>query len=317
MYNLKTLKEKVSHTADQVECPVRGCRHTAERQKKHFVRDEKYLCPTHQIFLSPTTFEYSHYTSNLLSDAPEDLALLEKILVKKRENRLARSNSEDAVTWNSFRYLEKNNLLPGYLASIGVSGTDNAKIHYWCFDERTGGTNPLLLQAHKVFGERSSRGSEPDVLLETDGALIIIECKTGSGNNTMPSRASVEMCYTEADDKHYDTVFRSDFTSIAVGEKKYELLRFWLLGTWMAKQKGKRFYLINLVRDEKEREIESQFGKHIVQTAGTFKRATWEDMHRYIQESNCPNQQPVLSYLQNQTLGYSSSGRIRAAYKLG
>jgi Holliday junction resolvase len=316
MYNRTTLKEKVIHSAEWVECPVKDCSHQVPRQKKTFKTTDVYLCPTHNIFLSPTTFEYTDYTMNLLTKDPEDIQLLKTILKKKRENRLARSNSEDAVTWNMFRYLESNNLLEGYLESIGVYNARNPQIHYWCFDGKSQNTYPLLLKARSTFGEKPSRGSEPDILIETENAIILIECKTGSGNNTTPTRLEVEKLYTEADNWFFTQVFNAGFHSIAVKDKKYELLRFWLLGLWMAKQKQKNFYLYNLVREEKERNIEHEFGKHLIPGKGTFKRTTWEDMYHYIKRAASSTQNIALDYLENQTLGYTSSGKLKRGYRL-
>ncbi|MFG6497009.1 hypothetical protein P8610_16735 [Fictibacillus sp. UD] len=316
MYNRLTLKERVTHSAEWVECPVKDCDHRVPRQKKTFKPINEFLCPTHNIYLSSTTFEYTDYTSNLLSKDPNDIQLLQKIFKKKRENRLARSNSEDAVTWNMFRYLETHNLLESYLRSIGVENPRHPKIHYWCYDEESQNTYSLLLKARSTFGEKVSRGSEPDLLIETENAIILVECKTGSGNNTTPYSAEVEKLYTQADNWFFTQVFNAGFYTIAKKDKKYELLRFWLLGLWMAKQKKKEFYLFNLVREEKERNIEREFGKHLVQGLGTFKRTTWEDMYRFIQRSTSSDQHIALDYLKNQTLGYTSSGKIKMGYKL-
>jgi hypothetical protein len=316
MYNRTTLKEKVTHTDEWVECPVKDCSQQVPRQKKTFKTTDVYLCPTHNIFLSPTTFEYTDYTMNLISKDPEDIQLLKTILKKKRENRLARSNSEDAVTWNMFRYLETNNLLEGYLESIGVYNAWNPKIHYWCYDEESENTYSLLLKARNTFGEKPSRGSEPDLLIETENSIILIECKTGSGNNTTPTRLEVEKFYTESDNWFFTKVFNAGFHSIAVRDKKYELLRFWLLGLWMAKQKQKDFYLYNLVREEKERDIELEFGKHLIPGMGTFKRTTWEDMYHYIKRTASSTKHIALDYLENQTLGYTSSGKLKRGYRL-
>ncbi|MBH0161838.1 hypothetical protein [Fictibacillus sp. 26RED30] len=316
MYNRTTLKEKVSQTAEWIECPVLNCKHQVPRQKKTFKTTDDYLCPTHNIFLSPTTFEYTDYTMNLLSKSPEDIQLLRTILKKKRENRLARNNSEDAVTWNMFRYLETSNQLEKYLESIGIHNALNPKIHYWCYDKESQNAYPLLLKARSTFGEKPSSGSEPDLLIETEDAIIVIECKTGSSNNTIPSRAEVEKLYTEADNWFFTKVFNAGFYTIAIQEKKYELLRFWLLGLWMAKQKKKEFYLINLVRKVKERNIEREFGKHLTSGMGTFKRTTWEEMYHFIKRSSSPNRNIALHYLENQTIGYTSSGNIKMGYRL-
>ena len=65
--------------------------------------------------------------------------------------------------------------------------------------------------------------------------------------------------------------------------KKYELLRFWLLGTWMAKQQDLAFYLINLVLSEREADIEATFKRHIKENQRRkFIPVAWESIYQYI-----------------------------------
>jgi len=58
----------------------------------------------------------------------------------------------------------------------------------------------------------------------------------------------------------------SDFNAIALKDKKYELVRFWLLGTWLAEQEGLEFRLVNLTRSEKGKTSLLYLEKHIVQS---------------------------------------------------
>lgn len=82
---------------------------------------------------------------------------------------------------------------------------------------------------------------------------------------------------------------QSDFETVAINDGKYELLRFWLLGSWMAKQQGLKFVLINLVSSEKEKDIESKFKRHIKEdTDRTFLRLTWESIYGFIHEAANP-----------------------------
>jgi len=46
----------------------------------------------------------------------------------------------------------------------------------------------------------------------------------------------------------YSKVIATSFEDLAVKEKRYEMLRYWLLGTWAAAQMNKLFYLVSLVR---------------------------------------------------------------------
>ena len=50
--------------------------------------------------------------------------LIDKIGAVKRESRMARDNGEDAITWNVFRFLEKNRLVENWLKDI----TENVSI---------------------------------------------------------------------------------------------------------------------------------------------------------------------------------------------
>ena len=72
----------------------------------------------------------------MLWTAPEDLALWRKIKDPgvKRECRVARDNSEDALTWNVFRYLERENLLGRFLDQVsGQPIAKSPRIIYWSY----------------------------------------------------------------------------------------------------------------------------------------------------------------------------------------
>ena len=68
----------------------------------------------------------------------------------------------------------------------------------------------------------------------------------------------------------YQNVFKSDFETVAISDRKYELLRFWLLGSWIAQNQRLRFILVNLVPAEREKDIETQFKKHIKEDTSVY-----------------------------------------------
>jgi len=67
--------------------------------------------PGDKIYITPTTFVYNDFRSNLLWQKESDVALLQKVMAVKRESRMEYDNSEDALTWNVFRYLVHQLLL--------------------------------------------------------------------------------------------------------------------------------------------------------------------------------------------------------------
>ena len=226
---------------------------------------------------------------------------------------MARDNSEDAVTWNVFSFLEDSGILADVLASI--SGQDHTvkEVVYWSFSRAHSGVWPELQEAREKFELRPKHGSEPDIILITDKALFLIEAKLTSGNKTSCENVMVLEKYEHAEGSWFHQVFHSSPKEIAVGAQKYELMRFWLLGSWIARRCGLDFYLVNLVRSGAERNIESGFGKHIrLADQMHFQRFTWEEIYAVVAHghSDLHGRNDMLHYFQNKSLGYSN-GKIR------
>lgn len=319
MYGFHNLKQNITVAHDTVECPVIACQETVKRQRKFFRRQPQFQCPVHKIFISSTTFEYEHVIDNLLWKEEGDLALLEQIMKVKRESRMTRSNSEDALSWNVFRYLEKTDQLVEYLTHVSGRQIKNARIIYWSFSQEEGASWSQLIRANREFGERPKRGSEPDLIVISDDALFFIEAKLTASNKTSPSRPDVAESYQAGGDHWYSRVLKQDFLTVAFQKSKYELLRFWLLGTWLADQLGLPFYLLNLVLAERECDIEL-----IVATCmkanekRCFQRITWEQIYHFINDGSprSAHKQIMLNYFQNMTIGYDTNGRLRKAFSI-
>lgn len=114
-------------------------------------------------------------------------------------------------------------------------------------------------------------------------------------------------------------MFKLDFETVAIAEKKYELLRFWLIGSWMAELLNLNFYLVSLVLSKKERNIESAFERLIKENRHRkFLRITWEDIYEYILNSSLPNEDKdaILRYFENKTIGYDTNAKLRRAFSL-
>ncbi|MCK4385045.1 MAG: hypothetical protein KAW52_02155, partial [candidate division Zixibacteria bacterium] len=252
MLSIEELKGSIEITETTVECPVKGCSEKVERQREVFKRKKRFKCPKHNIYISPSTFEYQNESDNLLWKDKTDLDLFGKIKKVKRESRIARDNSEDAVTWNVFRFLERNNLIGTTLSSIMNATLKSPEVIYWSFCQRENSSWSELNNAREEFGEETKRGSEPDIIIKTDNALFFIEAKLTAGNETAPSDRGNSKKYEIGGDNWFSKVFKSDYRTVAIDEKKYELLRFWLLGTRIAKQQDLDFYLANLVLSERE-----------------------------------------------------------------
>ncbi|MFC1462959.1 hypothetical protein ACFLQU_05060 [Verrucomicrobiota bacterium] len=275
-------------------------------------REPEFFCPEHRIYISPSTFEYESDQDNILWDHD----LLNDHLKDKRESRIARDNSEDAKTWNVFRFLENSDILADYLTSIVDSPQSNPTTFFWSYskEEKTGWS--LLNEARIEFGETVRHGSEPDLMVLTDQTLFFIEAKLTATNNTAPIRKDPKYRkkYDTGADAWFSRVFKPsvEFWNLALEQKKFELLRFWLLGTWMANKLGRSFCLLNLVREMAEKEIKNIFGDNLAQDESRrFRRATWEDIYRFMGKIYVDSQ-VLRQYMENKTIGYRGGKLVRA-----
>jgi hypothetical protein len=315
MLGIEELKEKIEITDYTVECPVKGCSEKVERQRKVFKQEEKYKCPKHDIYISPSTFEYQSELDNVLWKDRDDLDLFESLKKVKRESRIARDNSEDAVTWNVFRCIERNNLTTVFLQDIFGIKESKSEIIYWSYSQSSNGIWVPLEEARKEFELRPKRGSEPDLIIVGKKSLIIIEAKFGAGNNTTPSKLYVKDKYVGGGNNWWSKVFNSDFKTIAVQNQKYELARFWLIGSWIANQHNLDFYLINLTLSNQEKDIEHIFKQHIKENdTRKFKRITWKQIYEFIAQNNfnAHDKGIIIRYFRNKSMGYNNEHLKRA-----
>ena len=306
MYDVPQLKETITITDGTVECPVRGCTTSVERARgKEPLRQPKFLCEPHGIYVSSSTFEYADEWDNLLWRDESDRQLMGAIKTTKRESRLARDNSEDALTWNVFRYLEKS----GRLGSIVDAELENAQPAFWSFSQSVGGVVPALQRARAEFGEA---GSEPDVIIEAPGRMIWIEAKLGSSNETLPSNPADNKKYLTGGDGWFGKAFVSEYGTVALDAKRYELMRLWLLGSWAAAQDGSEFFLINMTRQESP---ESSFASHIAKLANAhFVTASWEQFYRWLEnQPRTTESDRLLKHLREKSAGYRN-GRLEPAF---
>lgn len=317
MFDARHLKSILDVGSDLVNCPVNGCPVKVERQRIAFKRDARFYCPEHRIYISSSTFEYEVETENLLWKDASDLALLAAIKSCKRESRMARENSEDALTWNVFRYLERSNLLSPLLTSITGRVFHFVDLIYWSYSLGCAGAWPVLDQARLEFGETVSRGSEPDLICVTNDALFFIEAKFTTSNKTKPGDTRNVKKYLTGGNRWYEQVFASEYETVAVQAQKYELLRFWLLGSWMAAQTDRTFYLLNVVRDDQEKDIKQIFSPHIRTTSDrSFLRLSWEEIYRFVARNGLETHQKttLMQYFTYKTMGYNRQGELQRAF---
>ncbi len=340
MFEFEKLKENIEKRNGTIACPVCGCntkvkimnRQALNSLKSHLGKEtsrknfEQYFCKRHKIYITPSTFIYENYKDNLLWYNEDEHLIKEIIKGKRVKEQLYHSNSEDAVSWNIFRFLEKNNMICDFLEKKFNIIEENPEVIYWSYSQKEKGLWKPLKEAREEFELRLAKGSEPDIIIIGKNALIIIEAKFNASNRTPfnHKNPNVENKYRSGGEKWWNEVFRSDFKKVVIDENKYELSRFWLIGTWMAHGSNQKrnldFYLVNLVLKEKEKEKDSEsiFKKHIIENSRRkFLRFTWEEIYDYISKNNLSgeNKDLIMSYFRNKTIGYYQ-GRLRPAFSI-
>jgi len=335
MFGIEELKESIDQNKITIGCPVKKCTrrvrrmHTGEPQllDSHLAKEtsddqtqdlKDWFCEKHKIYITPTTFIYDNLPDNLLWYDEEDRSLIDKIMPAKRvKAQLFHDRSEDAVTWAVFRYLKKERLVSGFLGKLIGDIVERPELIYWSYSPSEQHAWSDLEKAREEFGESEKRGSEPDLIIKSDNALFFIEAKLTADNEVSGSPDNLKK-YLTGGNGWYDSVFRSNYQTIAVEQKKYELLRFWLIGTWIAKQLDLDFYLVNLVLRKKETNIERIFKKNIKENQRRrFIRTTWEAIYQYIVNSGSSgrNKEVMVRYFKNKTVGYRGD-RIQRAFSI-
>lgn len=320
MHGLDDLKTQLRVTDATVECPVLGCAHIVARQRKRFTWEERFVCPEHSICISPSTWEYEREEENLLWCSAEDLALLAAIKRDKREGRLRRDNSEDAVTFNVFRYLESRpEVLVAVLDDMAGEAVADAQLVYWSHHADSGAQWEPLNRARLTFGEVVAQGSEPDMIVVSDGTLFFIEAKLNATNATIAPSLRAQKEYLTGSDQWFRRVLRADWGTVAVTGRRYELMRFWLLGTWLAADLGLKFRLVSLLTARRiGRAPHDPFSEYAVQSdERRFGLHSWEQIWQTVAQiaPRDSRWEGLERYYLTKTIGYGSDRLLRPAFQ--
>jgi hypothetical protein len=144
-------------------CPVRDCVHGSP-------------CPTHKIKVRPTpggfTYVYDDFSRNLLWKDTDDRTRLDAILRGKRESRMGYEHSEDAVTWNVFRFLERHSCLSRAIKSICSCPDEEPQAIFWTTH------NGCLWEPFRVCSDRipekSIARSESDLIFVWRHKFLVV-----------------------------------------------------------------------------------------------------------------------------------------------
>ena len=325
------LKEERIVDSDTVACPVIGCDFVAPRMHKGLDLNSSpddlatYLCPHHRIFISPSTFAYEDPTVSLLWET--DLPLVKEIAAagKRTWSRLGRERDEDSLTWDVFRYLERNKRLEDLLESLMLESLRNSimfgtnqgpieKMIYWSVDvnDKQPKVWDELVEARRQIGEKPNAGSEPDLIVVLPNWVIFVEVKYESSSVTPVKK--IPDCYGKVDKDTWDRIFSGNIDQV-VDQIGYQLMRFFLLGNILAEQLEKSFFMISITKSGTEPQL-VQSVDNVVNSHHyvPFKHATWSGMQDFISKDTRTGEfdkSLIVRYLKAKSTGYGANGRLR------
>lgn len=318
MYGVSLLKPRLEHADNGILCPVRGCRHHVPTQPTVLRTTPEFVCPVHKIAVSEATFAYQRETDNLLWTDAESLRLLNSSKTPDRDLRLAHDNSESALSWNVFRWLETSGVLCGLLERWTDERVVSPTMVYWSYSRIREGVHFPLYQARAAFREEDGRETEPAILVETEDLLILIDPHLGSARPSARSPIGWEE-YDEAADGWASGMLKGSCEGFAGERGQFDLLRQWLLGTWMAHQEGKRFLLLYLAPGwSRGLPFQAALTGLRASSERAAMRVTWEDIHAHVAEEHehVPGAPALLSYLEEKSAGYGDDGLLRRGFLL-
>lgn len=247
-------------------------------------------CPTHHLAVHSTrrgyTYVYDEPYRNLLWTDAEDQERLTAILRGKRESRMGHEHSEDAITWNVFRFFERHGCLAPAMRTICPSPDDEPLTVFWtthdgCLWE------PYRLCSERI-PERASARSESDLIfLWERKLLVVVEAKFRSPNrsDSDPKKRKVELRKSRPYITHASRCLNQKSAKRAVCDGWYELLRNWVLGMELKDMLGcETFVLVNLLRKRHENEHREDPRRNFAERAcvlspnSRFVVAYWEDL---------------------------------------
>jgi hypothetical protein len=258
-------------------CPVRNC-------------NEASPCPAHHLAVHSTrggyTYVYDEPSRSLLWTHADDQARLDAIMRGKRESRMGHEHSEDAVTWNVFRFFERHACLSPAIRTICPCPDTEPLTVFWTTH------NGCLWDSYRLCSdqipEKPTARSESDLIfLWKNKLVVVIEAKFRSPNrsDSDPQKREVELRKSRPYIEHAARCLNEKGAKSAVRDGWYELMRNWVLGMALKDTLAcEEFVLVNLLRKRHENEHHEDPRRDFAEAACVlwpncrFIVAYWEDL---------------------------------------
>lgn len=297
-----------------LQCFVNGCSERLRPPRRSGFNGD--VCPIHGIRChSSGTYSYRDASRNVIIDS----GLFSQRIVghpdKYESGRLGSENSEDTLSWNVFRSLQKAGCLSKVATKlIRVTETDEPTLYLWglrtsddCFDQWD-----LLRKARIRFESNlpvERPLTEPDIALYLPGRyLVLIEAKFTSTNpfySSGPRINAMSLSLDELRTIYHDRSLRLLDHKKALTRDRihYQLWRNTIFAEWMAQQDSTntKAYHVNLVRSGHDEASAAEFHELISdESKDYFRRITWEDIYGVV-DDGLSGMDRLRDYMQKKT----------------
>ncbi len=201
------------------------------------------------------------YRQNLIVD-PDNPILVQKAWRDRFSSRshwnagyggeayLSRKNSEDALTWNVFRSLQK--ISPkGFKVIEDVFGLSTVThLLFWSCDVETSSDIQQILSCliREIDGRHGGTMTEPDLVIITEGEVAFVECKLNRNGNQSPWKAQGPGA-TKRLNTYINECGFPELITIKNWEDVYQLVRQYVYSKSLCKMLGKRPLVFPLIHE--------------------------------------------------------------------
>ena len=275
-------------TPKRIRCFVRGCNQNLVPPTKRGGGD---VCPDHGIrchssgTYSSGTYSYADVRRNLIVDPNLFANTVVGHPLKYEANRFHLENSEDTLTWNFFRSLQKAGCLHRAANMVtGLDITEEPRLYLWglCLTGDMFAQWDLLIAARERFESNLPVGrpfTEPDIgLYLPSHYLILIEAKFTSPNSSCSGKKALALirCYGDQRLRYLDAS-RAKCCQNLGGQ----LWRNMVFAEWMAglSNHSTPAFLGNLTRRSQEHESCDEFATLLNEGyRSRFIHISWEEL---------------------------------------
>lgn len=305
----KLIRSKKNGT---VRCPIRGCRHWLKPPTRN-PKNAGQPCPDHQIVVhSSGTYTYADYRRNLIVDADYFDRHILNHPFKYETHRFGSECSEDAVSFNVFRSLQRAGCLGEVVhRCVGYRPRCEPKLILWGLELTPQGVEPwdLLIRARDMFESDlpvDRPKTEPDIALHVPGKLLLlIEAKFTSVNPVYRKDRTKLLDLTLGQLIQIYQWPGMKFLDLEEAGRRdaihYQLWRNLVFAEWMARQDSAstKGYVINLVREGCEESVcESVLTLMKPNYRDRFEQITWEQLFNIARQGGADD---LCRYLSNKT----------------